>query len=718
MMESGIGFQEVRPQFMRKLLLVLLFTFFASLSLLGVAPDSSSQLEFNHYLTEMARTELAQRDATIEAVQTEGEAEKRKAEVREAVLRLIGGLPSNPGPLHAQVVGTLHEDGFHVERVIYDSLPDFHITANLYVPDNDKASHPAVLYTPGHYPAGKLEAWLFSANMARNGVAVLAYDPIGEGERLQYFDPATNKSLAGAPTGEHSEASVQAAIGGEAIARYFLWDAMSGIDYLQSRPDIDKEKIGAMGCSGGGTVTAYLAALDPRVKAAGVACYITGFDELLSSIGPQEAEQTLPDFIHDGFSFPDWIETAAPMPYAVISTTEDMFPFAGARKSVDEARRIYHLYDAEDRLQWITGPGHHGNLGPIEPQIMGFFLHWLAGRTETPALEMLPAPQPQELLCTQTGQVANSLGGATVASLNREYAPAAKTKIALTSSEQLAQFRERMESEVRTTLKLEDSANLAAAQVTVESEERETGYTLQTIRFVSATGIHLPGQLAIPDGAGKKPAVLLLEPEPPAADEIGRLAQAGNVVLAVQLPPGEKDREGAKSSLLGPYYMATLRAFLVGKTLVGMRVEDVLRAVEWLSARSEVDPAGLSAQGTGAMGMVLLHAAVLDPRIESIALDRTLVSYRSAVEEPVTRDLAQSVIPGVLQHYDVDDLLMAVAPRTVTLSDPINAAGATAEADTLHRDYAWVFASDRRLHEADRVRVVEGQEQPPSGTNR
>ncbi|MGC2297440.1 MAG: acetylxylan esterase [Acidobacteriaceae bacterium] len=283
------------------------------------------------------------------------------------------------------------------------------MTANLYVLEGD-GPHPAVIYTPGHNPAGKLEAWLFAANMARNGIAVLAYDPIGEGERLQYFVPSSNASAAGRPTGEHSEASVQVMLTGDYIARYFVWDAMRGIDYLSARADIDPQRIGAFGCSGGGTVTAYLAALDSRVKAAGIACYITSFDDLLTTIGPQEAEQSIPGFIQQGLGFPDWVETAAPMPYAVISTTEDMFPFEGALKSVDESRRIYALYGAEDRLQWITGPGRHANLWPIYPQIIGFFMRWLEQRTETPTIEPLPPPPTKDLLCTSTGQVANSLG--------------------------------------------------------------------------------------------------------------------------------------------------------------------------------------------------------------------------------------------------------------------------------------------------------------------
>jgi cephalosporin-C deacetylase-like acetyl esterase len=275
------------------------------------------------------------------------------------------------------------------------------------------------------------------------------------------------------------------------------------------------------------------------------------------------------------------------------------------------------------------------------------------------------------------------------------------------SAAQLAQFREHIASEVRAALGLNATEDVAPPEVRIVADEPKTGYRVQTLRFVGATGVEWPASLAIPEGEGKKPAILLLSPDPPSDDDLGQLAKAGNIVFALQLPPGAKDAEGMKSPLPGPFYMATLRAFLVGKTLVGIRVEDVLRAVQWLSKQTEVDPTQLSAQGTGPMGIVLLHAAVLDPRIASITLDRTLVSYRNAVEEPVTRDLAQSVIPGVLRHYDLDDLVMAIAPRTVVVTDPIDAAGKSVDAGGFRRQYAWVFAADRKLHQADQLRIVE-----------
>ncbi len=176
-------------------------------------------------------------------------------------------------------------------------------------------------------------------------------------------------------------------------------------------PIVDPHRIGAIGCSGGGTVTALTSALDTRIAAIGTACYITSFDALLPSLGPQDAEQSTPRFISSGLDFPDWIELAAPRPYAVLSTYSDMFPFAGARSTVIEARRFYSLFDPasagtpvggappsvpptptapalnadttnhvspQARLQWITGPGGHGALMPIMGNIVSFFMRNLA----------------------------------------------------------------------------------------------------------------------------------------------------------------------------------------------------------------------------------------------------------------------------------------------------------------------------------------------------
>jgi cephalosporin-C deacetylase-like acetyl esterase len=626
------------------------------LYLVFLLPVVKAQAQFDASLNRTAESFLDNRVIAVQKLQTRADAEARTKKFREVVLELIGGLPKERTPLNARLVGSLEEDGFEVQRVIYDSLPGFHVTANLYLPKVGHPPFPAVLYTPGHYPVGKVEAWNLAADMARNGIAVLAYDPIGEGERLQYFDPGTNKSRAGQPTGEHSEASTQIALTGDHISRYFLWDAVRGLDYLARRQDIDANRIGAFGCSGGGTVTAYLAVLDPRVKAVGVACYITSYSALLGTIGPQEAEQSIPGFIEDGFDFPDWIEAAAPTPYAVISTTEDMFPFEGARKSFDEAKRIYGIYGAADNLRWIVGPGRHANLRPIHPEIVKFSLHRLRQSDETPTLVQLDAPPATELQCTANGQVSTSFSGETLFSLNR--AAAQKTKLShrvLRSRSDLPGFRDQVTQAVRAMTGAEAQPGTNSLNVSLVGSTQRNGYVLQSVRFASVTGEELVGALALPSRPGKKPAVLLLDEGAYGevareGGELDRLASSGNIVFAPELPPGGPDHETPKSELLGPFYIASLRAQLVGRTLVGLRVDDTIRCMDWLSSRPDVNPKNIAGWSGGAMGIVLLHAAALDARILEVTLNGTLLSYRAAVDAAVPRNLAQSVIPGVLRH--------------------------------------------------------------------
>jgi hypothetical protein len=109
----------------------------------------------------------------------------------------------------------------------------------------------------------------------------------------------------------------------------------------------------------------------------------------------------------------------------------------------------------------------------------------------------------------------------------------------------------------------------------------------------------------------------------------------------------------------------------VGRTLVGLRVDDVIRAIDYLSSRADVDPAHISAQASGHMGLVLLHAGVLDRRIRPIEVDHVLISYRSLLDAPLPTGAPEDVIPGVLLHYDIPDLERALQPR-LTASDPLN----------------------------------------------
>jgi cephalosporin-C deacetylase-like acetyl esterase len=645
------------------------------------AASNAGRKQLTEYLNRIGAEETAARRTTIAAITTRKQAEARQAEVRRKIIGLLGGLPAKM-PLNARSLGATQAKGFRIEKVIFDSQPGFPVTALLYLPDAKPGAatkFPAIVVAPGHGPQGKSSDYAFSSVFAMNGFAVLDYDPIGQGERLQYPDPAKpGASLATRPTGEHGEAGLQPTLIGDALARYFTWDGIRAVDYLQSRPEIDPERIGAFGCSGGGAMTALLGALDSRIKATGTACYTTSFDTLLASIGPQDSEQSTPGFIAAGLDFPDWIELAAPRPYAIIATTSDMFPFAGAQTTESEARRFYQLFGADADLEFLTGPGGHGNIRPIMPRILTFFLKHLQPGSDA-ANPILPPPPPpgtspfappplpkDALQDTPTGQVATSFPDAeTVHSLNLKRFNAMPKRKALTG--------EALRSAVRQVTKA------SAAKVGAQSALAEAVDGIH-ITLHSEPGIDLHGELVQPHSPGMHPAILLLTnavSAPPESvehkdmsTEIQRLAEAGNVVLALTPRPSPPGTEETKSPILGVFYLSELRAELTGKTLMGMRIDDTTAALNYLASRSGVDPKKITAQASGHLGLVLLHAAVLDPRLSHITIDRALTSYRSLVEAPMPVGAPEDILPGVLLKYDLPDLVAALGLR-LTVTDPL-----------------------------------------------
>jgi cephalosporin-C deacetylase-like acetyl esterase len=638
-------------------------------------------------LNQIGLRQAQERAVAVARIQTPADLQHRRDDVRSRLLPLIGGVPEAGKRVAVRAFGSVEGDGFRVEKLVYESMPNLWVTANVYVPRSGAGLFPAVLLWPGHEASGKLGQYNWGANLANNGIIAMAVDPIGQGERLQHFDPELEESKVGGSTGEHGVAAYSTLLLGQHVAQYFLTDAMRAVDYLSNRRDVDAQRIGAFGCSGGGTATAYLAAFDPRVKVAAVACYITSFEALLPTAGPQEAEQTIPRFLQAGLDFGDWVELAAPKPYAIVSTESDMFPFAGARQTYEEAKRIWKLHGAADKLQWITGPGGHGNLGPIAPQILGFLTRWLKDDSQPPEFRQYKPMRREDLLVTTTGQVSTSIGSETYESINRKDARAV---LAAVRHEPAKPGDIRAIAEIG----IDPGRTLTALNV-VKSTERD-GYRLDSFSLDGSSAGGAPGILAVPPGAGRKPAVLMLETQPvetaAARPDVARLARAGRLVALLQARGTPGPNTPGQSALLGPFNLLGLRAMLVGQTIVGMRVEDVIRMVDQLTLRPDVDPPSITIYGSGAMGVVALHAAALDRRINRVVIENTLVSYRSALLQPLHRNLPEIALPGVVRKYDLGDLMTAISPAPITVVNPVDAMGQPITLEAARRELNYVFA--------------------------
>ena len=623
---------------------------------LGLDPDPARQAA-TVYLDGLAEQALAARAHAMAGLDSKAAAERRQAQTRAKVLALIGGLPDRSNPLKARLFSSHKETGFLLENVAFESLPGLVVTANVYVPEG-KGPFPAILISPGHSPLGKASDYTMAAGFARAGFLVLTYDILGEGERLQHYDADLNLSKLERPTAEHSLAAYQSLLVGQPVVRTFLNDAMRGIDYLQSRSDVDAARIGAFGCSGGGAVTAYVAALDPRIKAAASACFVTTMHELLKSIGPQEGEQSTPGFTAAGLDLVDWVELAAPRPYAIVSTTEDMFPFAGARIAHGEAKKFWSLMGAPDKLVWITGPGRHGALMPIASDIVGFFVQNLKGGGPKPEMGAAHPAQPDDVLVTETGQLSTSLGGETVQSLVK--AEAAR----LAPSPSLSQLQRDIRQVTR-------ASGHGKAAVEVLSGENRPAYRFERLRFSPAEGPAFEAVHVIPTGAVKGRFVYL-DRSPLSPLRLEALTRSGWEVLA-PVPAGGSGEEG-KAAVLGDYTLFALRTMLVDRTITGLRIDQAMASADWLARKAG---APLAIYGAGALGPVALQAAALDRRFGRIFVSGALASYRLAAEAPVTRNLPEIALPGVLAKYDLPAIVTVLAPRPVVIAEPRDAAGRT-----------------------------------------
>lgn len=613
------------------------------------APLLAAEDPFLEWMDHIAQQQLDRREQAVRAIHSAAEAESRQAQVRAKILDLIGGLPDYNGPLNAKVTGTIRKPQYTIEKVIFESLPQFYVTADLYRP-NTAGHYPGVLFPMGHWDQGKAAAQRMAANLAAKGFVVLAYDPVGQGERFQQYDRRLKASLAGGTTDQHFQAGAQAILAGENFARYRIWDAKRALDYLVSRPEVEKEKIGCTGCSGGGTLTAYISALDKRIKVAAPACYINTWRKLFT--GPTgDSEQSFPNFLASGLDVMDYIELFAPKPYLIANTVADFFPIEGARYAYQESLDWYRLFGAEEKIRWVVGPGGHGTPIQIREGIYQWMIRWLKdgkGNFREEPVEMVP---DFDLLATESGHVDGAEMYQIILEGLRQRSKPGTTAELVTELKRLAEV---------------SSDRPPAARVVSQSAGLE--YRTEQLAIEVEPGLEIAGTLYLPNKDGQKPAVVLVAAGATTAEA---LAHQGSVVLDL-FPRGMP--EPPNSRYTGNWLQAT-RAWVIGKNLPGLRAGDILRGVSLLAGRNDVDASAIRAAAHGVDGIWLLMAAAQDPRISKIWLDRTPYSFRAALEASLTRNLHDAVIPGFALHWDLEDMVKAMGTRPVIWSDPTDWVG-------------------------------------------
>ena len=637
-----------------------------------------------HHIYGEAFNLLDQRTKKIASITTKAGWIERQQWLRKTLSEAVGQFPEKT-PLNAKTVKLINKQSFSVEHIVYESRPGYFVTASLFLPASaEKTKAPVIIYCSGHSNTGYRSYQKILLNLVSKGFIVFAFDPIGQGERLQYLNQAGDKSSFRWPAWEHSYAGAQLFITGNTLARDFIWDGIRAIDYLETRKEVDVNRIGITGRSGGGTQSAYIAAFDQRIKAVAPENYITNYKRLIESIGAQDAEQNFFYGIRRGLDMGDLLAVRAPKPVLLITTSQDMFPIQGARETAIETERVYKAFGRSQDFAMVTDDAPHASTKKNRESMYAFFQKYLDNPGDANDKEVQTLTT-EELQVTSTGQVNTALKSETAYSLN--------VKDAKRKMQELENLRKKYPSgipglveKIKKVSGYASSVSTTAPIFTGRFNYEE--YTIEKYVLQGSGDYVIPYLIFQPQKKTER-AVIYLHPSGKFADtsvngNIRWLLKQGIAVVAPDLIGTGETGPGVfkgDSFIDSVSYNVWFTTVLTGTSIVGIQASDVVKLVRTMKTFHGIQEiSGLSQKQ---MAPVLLHAAVLEPTINSIALIAPYSSYRSIVMNPTyEKRFLHSTVPGVIGEYDLPDLAAALSPRSLLIVGVTDGNGIESRTDT------------------------------------
>ncbi len=615
------------------------------------------------------------RIGALDALDTADAVRRRQAWARETLWRLLGGMPDRT-PISIRLMGSFDRPGYRVEKLVYESRPGLHVTANLYLPSDGRGPFPGVLFQMGHHAEGKGAADYQRACQAlvKLGYVVLGFDPAGQGERRP-------RGAASAAEDEHDRLGRRLLLAGDSATRLMLWDAVRSLDVLASRPEVDPARLASAGQSGGGTLTMFLAAADDRLAAAAISCANT---EDLASAGfdppgaVDDAEQDVVGAGPAGFDRWDLLYPLAPKPLLVLESTVDPFTtyspsyLVDGHEERDRLIRAYGLLGVTDRVRWVESDEPHGLTQARRIEMERWLGRFLLGEEAYGPGEPETSPEPEDATwCVPGGDVVRALGGKTPLHLAQERAAELAATVPAPTLASL----------------LGRPAPSPPRAMTLLASDQAPGCVVESVEVASAPEVQVPAWLVRPEDQALLRVTWIVLPSagrPPRWEDDPRwldLAREGHAVLVADVRG-----TGALRPELGPGASGYARehgveaafawaSLVLGESLLAQRVADILALVEgwsrdpWLAGR----PLLLAADG--ATSVAGLFAAALEPRIAGVYLEHGLASYRRLLDAEDDACPPADVLPGVLAATDIPDVAARMCPRPVILAAPVDGAG-------------------------------------------
>jgi len=637
------------------------------------------------YLVRRVRAVESASAERIMDLASRAEAEAYIAERRSQMREVFGEWPER-NPLNARTVGTLERDGFVVERVIFDSRPNFPVTANLYLPADADGPAPGVLVSSGHSREGKGADYnqFLAQSLARRGFVALAYDSIGQGERLQYPDEEGQERV-GSGTREHNFIWRQQCLVGEFFGSWRAWDGMRALDYLVSRPEVDTQRLGITGVSGGGTLTSIITANESRLTMSAPGCYITTWRRETENELPADAEQMPPGILGLGMEMYDMLVPHIPDGLILLTEEQDFFDQRGSLEAHERLAHIYRLMGAEDKLAYYVGPGGHSCPQPMREAMVAHFAA-VSGMEIDAAEPELVADEDAALWCTESGNI-GELAPTTCFDFTRELSQALAQQRGKPSGDELVarvvgllDLPDREDEPEYRILRgwtnrgyarpyashfvLETEPEWDAQAIVTKLEDEPRAARPQTAQAVGSDGSAV---LYIPDRS--------CDAEMREDERVRRLTTENEIFFAcdhrgVGESMPETCNPGSYDGLYGSDYFYAANAMMLGESYVAWRVHDTLSTLDWMASFG-YDKVHLVAVGQGAISGAL--AALLHPNVRQVTLINAPTSYADLAETKYQQWTHSAMLPDVLAHFDLPDVYRELAGRALHIHQPLNA---------------------------------------------
>ena len=610
------------------------------------------------YLRDVAAAAYRLRTDALARLSTPVAIRDRQKWVRDTFWKLIGGMPERT-PLNARVTGTFQRDGYRVEKLVYESRPRFFVPANLYIPANARPPFPGVLFQMGHSLNGKAAAAYQRCcqGLVKLGYLVLAFDPMGQGERVYYPDSTGRRTRLRSADDEHTVPGKQMLLTGDSAVRMQVWDAVRSLDYLAAHPMVDAKRLASTGQSGGGTVTMLLMAADDRLAAAAVMSGNTENVACAAFNPPGSTDDAEQDFVGSGpvgFDRCDLLWPFAPKPLLISVSDKDFFGtyspsyISDGWEEFNRLKKAYQTLGAVDKIAWGGTPLPHSLAYDSRLLVYNWFDRWLKNGPGKITKEPPTNPEPDETLwISDSGSMVRSFHSETPYSLNR-------ARTARRSAAPLAEL-----------IRMDKPATSA---LTVLRRVSGPECFLEAAEIASAAKVWLPAWVITPVREdSSKPAIIVLEPagrnvlwQEGALGQL--LAAQGFLVVAPDLRGiGDLSPEYGRGS---PRYTGSHQSeenyawasLILGRPLIGQRTADLLAVINAVSQRRK--PVAIAARGK--MCVPALFAAHIAGGISSVYLASGLESFRSIVDSENYNEPLANFVPGILNHTDLPEIAKTV----------------------------------------------------------